>query len=80
MSRYTLKTFYGTKLLEGFEHRNVAKLRSVLEHPRHHRNGQPKVWDDTTEYANRFELYDSHLENIFAGNVNDALAFLKTLR
>jgi hypothetical protein len=79
MARYTLKTFSNTKLIERFDHRATDKLRTILLHPRHHRDGETGPFGEDMEHPNRFEIYDSQMERVFQGNVDDALAFTKTL-
>ncbi len=80
MARYTLKSFYGIKQLERFDHRSPEKLKSILEHPKHHRAGETGPWDEILENADRFEICDSMMEKIFDGNVSDALVFVRGLR
>ena len=80
MSRYTLKTFYGTKQLERFDHRTSIKLRSILDHPRHHCANETNAWGEPLGNADRFEIYDSHMVRVFDGNISDALQFVRTLR
>jgi hypothetical protein len=80
MARYTLKTFCGTKNLERFEHRSVDKLRTILNHPRHHKAGDINPFTDIPVNADWFEILDSHMEKIFQGNINDALIFIRGLK
>ena len=80
MSRYTLKTFCGTKQLERFDHRSVDKLRTILNHPRHHKAGTSVPFSNTPCYADTFEIFDSHMEKIFRGNISETLDFVKGLR
>lgn len=80
MARYTLKTYCGHKPLEVFEHRGVDKLRSILDHPRHHAAGQTDAWGVPLEHASRFEIYDSMRVRLFEGNVTDALNFINNLK
>jgi hypothetical protein len=80
MARYTLKTYSGLKQLERFDHRSSEKLRGILEHPRHHRAGQPAEFGDTEEYADRFEILDSLMTKLFTGNITEALTFARKLR
>jgi len=80
MSRYTLKTYYGAKLLERFDHRSGEKLRSILSHPRHHRAGQHGPWGEIEEHADRFEIYDSLMEKLFEGQIHDTEDFVRKLR
>lgn len=80
MARYTLKTFCGAKQIERFEHRNVEKLRSILGHPRHHRAGQTGPFGEPEEHADRFELFDTMMEKLFSGNIEDTLKFAKKLK
>jgi hypothetical protein len=80
MSRYTLKTFYGTRQLEVFEHRSPGKIAIILSHPRHHRAGETGPWGETLENVDRVEIADNHRERIFQGSVNDCMKFLKTLK
>lgn len=80
MARYTLKTYSGLKQLERFDHRSGEKLRGILEHPRHHRSGQPAEFGDTEEYADRFEILDSLMTKLFTGNITEALAFSRKLK
>jgi hypothetical protein len=80
MSRYTLKTYCGTKQLERFDHRIPAKLKSILNHPRHHRAGEIGSFGEIEEHANRFEVYDSLMEKLFTGNIEETLAFVNKLR
>lgn len=80
MPLYTLKTYYGDKLLEQFDHRAASKIRSILDHPRHHRAGQTGPWGEVIEHPDRFEIFDTVREKLFDGNIADALYFTGTLR
>ena len=79
MAKYTLKTYYGTKLVERFDHRKPEKLLSILKHPRLHRAGQTDAWGMPEEHPSRFEILDTHMEKLFDGNITDALTFVGTL-
>lgn len=80
MARYTLKTFYGTKQIERFEHRTKDRLRGILNHPKHHRAGQTGPWGEIEKHADRFEVFDSLNEKIFTGNIAETIAFVRKLR
>ena len=80
MATYTLKTFCGTHDIERFDHRRSYKLRSVLENPRYHHAGETGPFGEIENHPDRFEIFDSQMEKIFNGNVNDALNFIRTLR
>jgi hypothetical protein len=80
VARYTLKTYYGTKQLERFDHRSVDKLQSILDHPRHHRAGQTGPFGEIEEHADKFEIMDNMMEKLFTGDIGDALRFIRTLR
>lgn len=80
MARYTLKTFYGTKQLERFDHRTGDKLRSILEHPRFDRAGQTGPFGEEEQHPTRFEIVDSLMYKLFEGNIEDALAFVRKLK
>lgn len=80
MSKYTLKTYRNSKLVERFENRSVPKLFTILSHPNNHRAHDTGPFGEELNYANRFEIHDSHNEKIFIGNVEEAIAFSRTLR
>jgi hypothetical protein len=80
MARYTLKTFCGAKLIEVFEHRNPEKLKSILNHPRHHRAGETDAWGEPLNFPDRFEIFDSMREKLFSGSVSETESFVKKLR
>lgn len=80
MSRYTLKTYCGTKELEKFEHRSAQKLQSILSHPRMDRAGQTGPWGEPQDHPNRFVILDSLREKLFEGSINEALVFVKGLK
>lgn len=80
MSRYTLKTYYGTKQLERFDHRIIKRLKHILDHPKHHRAGETGPWGEIEEHADRFEILDSQMEKLFDGNITEALSFTRTLK
>lgn len=79
MSRFTLKTYCGTKLLEQFDHRSSSKMRDILRQPRHHRSGETGPFGEILQNADKFVILNSQMESIFQGNVSDALSFIKTL-
>ena len=79
MARYTLKTFCGAKQLERFDHRAKEKLRSILNHPRNHRAGETDPWGEPVDHPDKFEIYDSQMERVFQGNIEDTLTFIKGL-
>lgn len=74
-TRFTLKTFYGTHLIEKYEHRNGIKLRSILAQPKHHMAGQTGPWGEPLKNPDRFEIFDSQMNKIFNGNITEAIAF-----
>ena len=80
MAGYTLRTFCGTKLIERFEHRSASRIKTILEHPRHHEAGKKDPWGDPLHTPDRFEVVDSHMYKLFDGNINDAINFVKGLR
>lgn len=80
MARYTLKTFYGTKQVERFDHRSADKLQSILSHPRFQMAGQTGPFGEEEQHPNRFEITDSLMYKIFEGNIEDALSFVRTLK
>ena len=80
MARYTLKTFYGDREIERFDHRSVDKLRDILDHPRHHRAGQTGPFGEIMKHPDRFEIFDSVMEKLFNGNIGDALNFTRSLK
>lgn len=80
MSRFTLKTFCGTKQIERFDHRTCTKLKSILDHPKHYRAGETGPWGEIGDHPDRFEIFDSQMEKLFTGNIAEALAFVKGLK
>lgn len=80
MSKFTLKTFCGTKQIERFDHRSPGRMNSILEHPRHHRAGETGPWGEIEDHPDRFEIFDSQMEKIFSGNISEAIIFVKRLR
>ncbi len=80
MARYTLKTFYGDREIERFDHRSVDKLHDILDHPRHHKAGQTGPFGEPMKHPDRFEIFDSLMEKLFNGNIGDAMQFLKGLK
>ena len=80
MSKYTLKTFCGTKQVERFDHRSPSKLQSILDHPRHHNPGAVGPWGESLNTVDRFEILDTQMEKIFTGNISETINFVKTLR
>lgn len=79
MSRYTLKTFCGDKVLEVFEHRNPAKLKLILSHDRFYHAGKTGPFGEPSTHPDKFIIVDSQRYRLFEGNIVDAIAFLKTL-
>lgn len=75
MAKYILKTYYGRKLVERFDHRKPEKLLSILKHPRMHRADQTDPWGVPEGHPTRFEIYDTHMEKLFEGNITDTIAF-----
>lgn len=80
MARYTLKTFYGAKQVERFDHRSTSNLRSILDHPRFHQEGQTGPFGEEEQHPNRFEILDSMMYKIFEGNIEQTEAFVRSLR
>ena len=80
MARYTLKSYCGAKQLERFDHRSVDKLRSILSHPRNNRAGETGPFGEILEHADKFEIYDSQMERIFQGDINDTLHLIGGLK
>ena len=80
MAGYTLRTFCGHKLIERFEHRTPSRIKSILNHPRHHEAGKIGPWGDPIHSPDRFEIVDSQNYKIFDGNVSEAINFVKGLR
>lgn len=80
MSRYTLKTFCGSKQIEVFEHRSAYKISTILAHPRHHKAGEIGPFGEVLEHVDRVEIFDNQRTRIFQGNVNDCMNYLKNLR
>ena len=80
MSRYTLRSSYGNKELERYEKRRPETLSSLLSHPRFHKPAYKETYDGPEISADTFEIFDSQLEPLFKGRVDEAIAFLKTLR
>jgi hypothetical protein len=80
MSRYTLKSYSGAKLVEKYEHRTVGKLYTILNQPRHHNADHTGPFGEILEHVNKFEIYEcSQMHRLFSGNVTEALNFLNTL-
>lgn len=80
MARYTLKTFYGTKPVERYEHRSKHKLIDILAQDRMHRAGETDPWGNPTCSVDLFEIFDNNRERIFSGNIADAERFVRTLK
>jgi hypothetical protein len=80
VARYTLKTFYGEREIERFDHRSAQRLQEILDHPRHHRAGQTGPFGEPMKHPDRFEIFDSQMEKLFNGNIGEALQFTRTLR
>jgi hypothetical protein len=80
MARYTLKVFYGTELIERFDHRNKPKLRSILEQSRYHMAGQTGPFGEVIKHPDNFEILDSGMEKIHKGNIKETLLFIGTLK
>jgi len=79
VTRYTLKTFYGTEQIERFDHRNSVKLRSILSHPRYDRAGQTGPFGEVIKHPDRFEIFDSLMEKIFQGNIKETQVFIRSI-
>ena len=80
MSRYTLKTFCGDKVIERFDHRSIRSLSEILNHPRHHCAGQTGPWGEAENHPDKFEIIDSYNTKLFSGNITDTINFVNTLR
>jgi len=80
VARYTLKTYCGGKQLERFDHRTPEKLRSILNHPKHHRAGVTGPFGEIEQHADKFEIIDSQMEKLFHGNIEDTLKYVKGLK
>jgi len=80
VSRYTLKTFCGEREIERFDHRSSKLMREVLDHPRHYRAGQTGPFGEPMQHPDRFEIFDSQMERLFAGSIEETLKFTRTLR
>ena len=80
MRRYTLKTYYGQKLLECFTHRSVTKVQEILKQEKHNQPGKEDAWGRSLGTADRFELYNNMQERIFSGNIVEIKAFISTIR
>lgn len=80
MARYTLKTLYGDKQIERFEHRSKYKILDILNHPRHHRAGETGPWGESIRHPDKFEIFDSSNEKIFNGNIQECQSFVENLK
>jgi hypothetical protein len=80
MARYTLKTFYGSKPVERFDHRKPEKLRSIISHPRFSKLTETDAYGVVDEVPDLFEVYDSYMEKVHSGNLTDTCTFIKTLK
>lgn len=80
MARYTLKTFYRTKLVERYEHRSKHKLVDILAQDKMHRAGETDPCGNLTGAVDLFEIFDNNQTRIFSGNIADAESFAKKLK
>jgi hypothetical protein len=80
MSRYTVKIQYGDKEIERYDHRQPAKLVSILQHPSYHRSGESGPFGEAMQHPDTFIIYDSKMERLFCGNVTGAINLLRKLR
>lgn len=79
MAKFTLKTYYGSKELERYDHRSPDKLVSILSHPRMHKAGNVDGWGNPLRTADRFEIYDSQMEKLYEGGITGALNYAEGL-
>lgn len=76
--KYTLKSYYNSKLIERFENRSVPHLRAILCRPSNHQSGITP-FGDQIDRPNKFDIYNAHMEKLFSGTVDDAMSFLNSL-
>ncbi len=80
MAKYTLKTLYGTRVLEVFEHRAPPKLKEILRHDKFLHAGEKGPFGDDVVHPDNFIILDSQRYKIFAGNITEILEFVKKLK
>lgn len=78
MTKYSLKTYYGTKLIEVFEKRTIKKLLSILSQSRFQTDGLDP-FGNKIEHANTFEIYNLERIRIFRGNLPATINMIKSL-
>ena len=80
MARYTLKSFCGDQQIERFEHRSVGSLREIISHPRYYRGGETGPFGEIMHHPDRFEIFDTQMEKISNGTIEETSKFLKGLK
>jgi len=80
MSRYTLKTYSGTKDLETFDNRGSGKLGAILMQPKFHRAGECGPFGEIENNPDTFRIYNQMGDRIFVGNIAETLSFIKQLK
>lgn len=79
MAKYTLTTYCGSKELERYEHRSVAKLHSVIRHEKFYHGGETGPLGEPSKHPNHFVVIDSLRELIFEGKIDALVKFVNTL-
>jgi hypothetical protein len=80
MAQYTLRVFYGEELIERYEHRTPAKLRSILSHSKYNCAGQHGPFGEELKNPDSFEIVDNAREKLHHGNLQETLRFISGLR
>ena len=80
MARYTLKTLYGTEQMERFDHRSSDKLKGILSHDRYDHAGETGPFGEIVKHPDGFEVFNSLMEKVFRGNIQETRVFIRTLK
>lgn len=77
MARYTLKVMFGDRQIERYDRRSPYHLLKVLARPDYHRAGETGPFGEIQNNPDHFEVFDSRMEKVFNGNIDEAISFVR---
>ena len=80
MPRYTLIVRCSTEQIERFDHRSPNKLLNILARPSYYCAGKTGPFGEIEKHPDKFELFNSLMEKIHSGTIDETMSYVRTLK